>query len=71
MVEAGIILGERRPYTKPAINNGDRARFVLENAGLAKRWQESGLTRLQFISKHNIEINQAIRSSRPKSGTPR
>jgi hypothetical protein len=57
-------LGFRRPYTKSAINNGDRARFVLEHAGLAKRWRESGLTRQQFIGKHRIEINQAIRSSR-------
>jgi hypothetical protein len=63
-------LDERRPYTKPAINNGDRARFVLEHAGLAERWLESGLTRQQFIRKHSTEINQAIRLSRQKPVSP-
>jgi len=54
---------ERRPK---AINNTDRAQFVLEHRQLSKRLRESGLTTQQFIRKNIKEINDAIRSSRRK-----
>jgi hypothetical protein len=43
---------------------------VLEHPELWKQWQESGLTRHQFIIKHKIQIHDAMRASRPASGKP-
>jgi hypothetical protein len=61
-------LSERLQYTG-ATNNDDRARFVLEHAGLSKCWEESGLTRHRFISKHRSEIDKTIRASKAKPQT--
>ena len=62
--------GARLKEKPRGINNSDYARFVLEHPKLLKKWQESGLTRHQFITKHRSQIHAAMRASQPAAGEP-